>query len=316
MSSTVRSPFRCRGGLGGSRKQAADRDPASRAVAPGCVRPAPPDADRVRARLPATVDITDDRTLQQDFDFGLRRLLDIALRALSPAVNDPTTAVEVVLRLGSPMRRVLVAPVPGVAVRGDEGRVPVRPWLLSAEEYIEHALDEIRHVCADQVHVAIALVRVLRMLTEHVRDAGRPEHVPVLERQIRMVLDAVTARTDLHPDDLARLQEVARSSVDPAEHRPDRRNPNTSPCKRVWPLASRARSAGSRARSGAAGSELQPAAPPYFSSSGFAPSTSRSSSSATSSGSRRVDGSPGVAASANISSTSSSVICDGSGGTS
>ncbi|UYP19263.1 DUF2254 domain-containing protein [Rhodococcus sp. Z13] len=81
MSSTVRSPFRCRGGLGGSRKQAADRDPASRAVAPGCVRPAPPDADRVRARLPATVDITDGRTMQQDFDFGLRRLLDIALRA-------------------------------------------------------------------------------------------------------------------------------------------------------------------------------------------------------------------------------------------
>jgi uncharacterized membrane protein len=36
--------------------------------------------------------------MQQDVDFGLRQLNDIALRALSPAVNDPTTAIKVILR--------------------------------------------------------------------------------------------------------------------------------------------------------------------------------------------------------------------------
>lgn len=185
------------------------------------VRPAPPDTERTRARLLATVTIADARTMQQDFDFGLRQLLDIALRALSPAINDPTTAIEVVLRLGSLMRVVLVAPVQEMSVCGADGRVLVRPWLLSPEEYIEHAFDEIRRTCTGQVHVAMALIRVLRMLVQHVRDAGRPEHVPALERQIRMILDALVDRTDIHPEDLERVQAIARSAIDPAEHRLD-----------------------------------------------------------------------------------------------
>ncbi|MGI9206459.1 MAG: DUF2254 family protein, partial [Rhodococcus sp. (in: high G+C Gram-positive bacteria)] len=185
------------------------------------IHPAPQDAERVRARLLATVTIGDARTMQQDFDFGLRQLVDIALRALSPAINDPTTAIEVVLRLGSLLRIVLVAPEQEVSVCGPDGRVLVRPWLLSPDEYIGHAFDEIRRTSAGQVHVMLALIRVLRMLVEHVRDAGRPEHVPALERQIRMVLETASDRTDIHPEDRALLEAVARSAVDPAEHRLD-----------------------------------------------------------------------------------------------
>ena len=185
------------------------------------IHPAPQDAERVRARLLATVTIGDARTMQQDFDFGLRQLVDIALRALSPAINDPTTAIEVVLRLGSLLRIVLVAPEQEVSVGGPDGRVLVRPWLLSPDEYIGHAFDEIRRTSAGQVHVTLALIRVLRMLVEHVRDAGRPEHVPALERQIRMVLETASDRTDIHPEDLALLEAVARSAVDPAAHRLD-----------------------------------------------------------------------------------------------
>jgi uncharacterized membrane protein len=44
-------------------------------------------------RAAATVAITSQRTMQQDPEFGLRQLTDIALRAISPGVNDPTTAV-------------------------------------------------------------------------------------------------------------------------------------------------------------------------------------------------------------------------------
>lgn len=51
------------------------------------------------------------RTMQQDIDFGLRQLNDVALRALSPAVNDPATAIEVVLRVGSVMRPLVLAAI-------------------------------------------------------------------------------------------------------------------------------------------------------------------------------------------------------------
>lgn len=54
--------------------------------------------------LGEAIEVSETRTMLQDVDFGIRQLVDIGLRALSPAVNDPTTAVEVVLRLGSLLR--------------------------------------------------------------------------------------------------------------------------------------------------------------------------------------------------------------------
>lgn len=95
------------------------------------VWPIPADAAHVEAKLLSTVEIADVRTMQQDIDFGIRQLVDIALRALSAAINDPTTASEVVLRLGSLLRKLLIAPGPPSAVSGSDGRVLLRPWDLT-----------------------------------------------------------------------------------------------------------------------------------------------------------------------------------------
>jgi hypothetical protein len=84
------------------------------------------------------------RTMQQDIDFGLRQLNDIALRALSPAVNDATTASEVVLRIGSIMRPLVQADLPGHSVRATRGRILLTPIDLDHGEYIGHAFDQLR----------------------------------------------------------------------------------------------------------------------------------------------------------------------------
>ncbi|WNG88068.1 DUF2254 domain-containing protein [Mycobacterium sp. ITM-2016-00317] len=179
--------------------------------------PMPEDPERTRARLLATVEVADIRTMQYDVDFGIRQLVDIALRALSAAINDPTTATEVVLRLGSLLRDILVSELPLVSVRGPHGRTLLRPWILSHDEYIEHAFDPIRQAAVTQIHVVTALLRVLQMLIDHVVGAGRTEHVPALRAQITLLMDAVAARTDIHADDLARLRAIAEDT-DPAEH--------------------------------------------------------------------------------------------------
>ncbi len=67
------------------------------------------------------------RTMQQDIDFGLRQLNDIALRALSPAVNDPTTAIEVVLRLSSVLRPLVQADLPASVGVGGRTAHPPHP---------------------------------------------------------------------------------------------------------------------------------------------------------------------------------------------
>lgn len=180
--------------------------------------PAPTEPDKVIRRLSAALLISSTRTMQEDFDFAIRQLVDVALRALSPAINDPNTATEATLRLGSLLRRLLITDLPAESVSDHQGRTLVRPWELRHDEYIDHAFDPLRQAALPQVQVIAALLRVLRMLVVHVEVRGRPEHIPALERQIQHLLEAVANSDELHPHDRARLQEIAEATTDPADH--------------------------------------------------------------------------------------------------
>jgi uncharacterized membrane protein len=182
--------------------------------------PTPDDVDRVAERIAATVVIADGRTMQHDVDFAIRQLVDIGLRALSSAVNDPTTAAEVTLRVGSLLRKLLTVEPAASVVEGAQGRLLLRPWELSGEEYVAHAFDQLRHAAPSQPQVAATLLRVLRMLIVHVEQAGRPQVVRALQSQIDRLLDALDGLSGaggLHPDDLARLHDIGQGS-DPADH--------------------------------------------------------------------------------------------------
>lgn len=180
--------------------------------------PEPPDPQKARRLVASAVEVGDERTMQEDIDFGLRQLVDVGLRALSPAINDPTTAVEVVLRIGSVLRRLLVADLPPEAIAGPGGRVLLRPWALDHDEYVAHAFDELRLAGPTQLRVATTMLRTLRMLVVAVEEAGWPERAPALERQMRLLLDVVERRDDLHPEDMARVRAVASAETDPADH--------------------------------------------------------------------------------------------------
>lgn len=173
------------------------------------VWPAPDNDGR---RLAEAVEISDARAMLQDTDFAIRQLVDIGLRALSPAIHDPTTAIEVILRLGSLLRTVLTTPLAPDALRDHQDRVVVQPWNLSHEEYILHAFDQLRMACREQTEVISTLLRVLRMLERHVA----PELIPALARQRRLLLESLNP--DMHPEDLMRLRALAMHETDPADH--------------------------------------------------------------------------------------------------
>lgn len=186
--------------------------------------PPPTHPDRVRHKLTRAIAVSGSRTMQEDIDFAFRQLVDIGLRALSSAINDPTTAVEATLRVGSLLRRLLVVPLPAVAVAGPEGRTLLRPWGLNAQEYIAHGFDQLRHVAPSQPLVAATILRVVRMLVVHVEEQGRPEHIPALREQADLLMESLAQAPDLHPRDLARLRAVAANSTDPANHSRRRRS--------------------------------------------------------------------------------------------
>jgi uncharacterized membrane protein len=160
---------------------------------------------RVAAHIREAVVIGYARTMQQDIDFGLRQLNDIALRALSPAVNDPTTAIEVVLRLSSVLRPLVQADLPDQSVSAGERRILLTPWDLDHAEYVTHAFAQLRVYAAPHPQVALALIRAMRMLRSASRHADASR---ALDRQLELTL-AACERSPMHPADLDDLRAAA-----------------------------------------------------------------------------------------------------------
>ena len=114
------------------------------------------------------------RTLDQDPAFALRMFVDIAIRGLSPAINDPTTAVQAIDRIETLLIELHGRRLGPFAVedpRGSpRGLVPAPTW----EEYVDLALTEIRHYGAGAPQVARRLRALYAALLAVVAESERP----------------------------------------------------------------------------------------------------------------------------------------------
>ena len=150
------------------------------------------DAPGVEVDWPAVVtsgvELTRERSMRQDLSFGLRRLVDIAERALSPGVNDPTTAVQVVDELHDLLRRIALRPEADPVTRDEEGVVRVVTRERTFADYLDLAVDEIAHWGADGLQVPPRLDAVLAELA-----AAAPAHREVLEAKRAQVSRAARA---------------------------------------------------------------------------------------------------------------------------
>ncbi|MCB2224507.1 MAG: DUF2254 domain-containing protein [Actinobacteria bacterium] len=101
-----------------------------------------------------------ERSIVRDPAFGVRQLVDIALRALSPGVNDPTTAVDVIQHLKVPLRTILTADPPGRVHPGADGQRVFLPEAMSRSDHVHAAFSEIRLAGAGQPAVMRTLLEV------------------------------------------------------------------------------------------------------------------------------------------------------------
>ena len=80
--------------------------------------------------LRAGFDIGPSRTLQQDIEVGVLQIVDIALKAISPAVNDPTTAINCIDQLSRILIRVAAQEAPEPHYYGPPGVIRLTlPWI-------------------------------------------------------------------------------------------------------------------------------------------------------------------------------------------
>ena len=146
-----------------------------------------PDAQALRGMFA----LGNERTIEQDPAFGLRIMVDIGLMALSPAVNAPTTAVQVLDHVEELLHHLGEHDFSYDGVlRDEDGTVRVRVPVRGFEEYLELAVVEILHYGVGAVQVT----RRLRSVLEGLRSAVRPEHRAAVEAQIA-ALELAVART-------------------------------------------------------------------------------------------------------------------------
>jgi uncharacterized membrane protein len=129
-----------------------------------------------KAVLQALVQVRD-RRIGEDVAFGFRQLVDIGERALSPGVNDPTTAVQVLDALHDLLRRLATRRLRTGLVVDDDGQVRLLVPPERMADYLHLALDEIWQYGADASQVR---TRVGRLLAD-VAAAARPEHRAAVE---------------------------------------------------------------------------------------------------------------------------------------
>ncbi len=123
-----------------------------------------------------------ERTTQQDPKYAIRLLVDIAIRALSPAVNDPTTAVQALNQIDDLLRRLGRAPL-------DVGRIADRYGVLRLvyptptwEDFLDLALLEIMYYGANSVQVMRRLGALLDDLEQIVLPERKAEVLTYQER--------------------------------------------------------------------------------------------------------------------------------------
>ena len=142
--------------------------------------------------------VGDGRTITQDPAFAIRAMVDIAIRALSPAINDPTTAVEVLDGLETMLLALAWRDLERGRIADREGNVrllfPNPDWA----ELLDLSLTEIRLFGAGSPQVARRLRSLLEDLGAHTPDIRKAAVNAQIER-----LDSAVRRAVSDPSELA-----------------------------------------------------------------------------------------------------------------
>jgi uncharacterized membrane protein len=148
------------------------------------------DAGRItperEAKLLAGIDIGPVRTMQQDIEFGVIQIVDIALKAISPAVNDPTTAINCIDQLS----RIMIVWRNRAPPQSYYHRPPHVPRLtlswIGYDGLLDTAFEQIRHYAESDVAVSL---RLLKAFDDMVAAGASPRETETLIERARRIAE-------------------------------------------------------------------------------------------------------------------------------
>lgn len=120
------------------------------------------DADALRSAVNGAYSYAYERTAAQDVGFGIRQIADIASKALSPGVNDPTTAVHAISHLSAMLCSLTELPEQHPGLVDDDGALRVIRGIHEFDDLLEVAVQQPRRYGASDPDVATRLLALLR----------------------------------------------------------------------------------------------------------------------------------------------------------
>jgi uncharacterized membrane protein len=156
-------------------------------------------------KLCGQVALGPERTIEQDSIFALRVIVDIAIKALSPAINDPTTAVLAIDQLQRLLRTAGDRNLHNDRLFDSDGRLRVIFQTPNWEDFVHLAFNEIRQYGGGSTQV----VRRPRAMIENLLQSLPEDRLPAL-RQQQDLLDRTLEKLYAFPEDLA-LARIADS---------------------------------------------------------------------------------------------------------
>ena len=175
-----------------------------------------PTEEDIEARgreIAASFSLAYERTASQDIGFGIRQLTDIAVRALSPGVNDPTTAVHALGHVSAVLGDLAELPPQAVALEDDDGSVRVLLCTHNFGELLRTALEQPRRYGSGDPDVAERLHQLIREVAFRARLA---DDRAALRAELALLGTSV-ADADYYPakrDYFADLAERCRAALD------------------------------------------------------------------------------------------------------
>jgi uncharacterized membrane protein len=146
--------------------------------------------------LQQSIAIGPERTMEQDPAFAFRIIVDVAAKALSPAINDPTTAVLALDQLHHLLRSVGLRDLSTGQVRDETGRLRLAYRTPNWDELVDLAVTEIRHYGRDSIQIA----RRMRAMLENLTQVVPQERAVRLQEELDL-LHRMVERAFLDPED-------------------------------------------------------------------------------------------------------------------
>ena len=161
--------------------------------------------EKLIKRLNSIYTISRHRTVEQDAAFGVRQIVDIALKALSPGINDTTTAVTCVDYLTSICARLANRRLPE-RYRYHDGKLRVIARGATFESMLDDSFDQIRESAEGNAGIIVRMLHGLKTVARQTRSQDRLRHIAAhLER-----VESLASRSIKSPHDCERIKEAAR----------------------------------------------------------------------------------------------------------